>query len=187
MYKSHQTERLILKPLSPDAAPLVLSFYLENKDYFDLWEPIRGYNFYTLFYHKASLTAEYNLMAEGKLLRYWVFLKDNPKEIIGTLCFQNLIREPYLNCTLGYKFSHRHLHQGYAEESIKKGIDIIFQEFHMHRIEAYIMPDNEPSLRLIERLSFHYEGMSSSYARINGIWADHKRYALINPNDLLKN
>ena len=185
MLKPFETERLLLKPLTFEAAHQVLSFYTDNKDFFEPWEPIRGHNFYSLFYHRASLTAEYNLMTEGKLIRYWAFQKDNPEEIIGTICFQNLLREPYLSCVLGYKFSHRYQHLGFAFESIKKSIDIIFQEYNLHRIEAYIMPDNEPSLRLIDRLSFRHEGTAYSYALINAVWTDHKRYSLINPKDIL--
>lgn len=184
MYKSYATDRLILKPLTKEAAPLVLSFYEDNKSLFEPWEPTRSHNFYTLSYHKASLSAEYNQMAEGKLMRFWVFLKDNPDEIIGSVCFQNFLREPYLSSCLGYKFSRRYLHQGYAQESIIKGIAILFEEYRMHRIEAYIMPDNIPSKALIERLSFQYEGISYAYARINGSWTDHLRYSLINPRDI---
>ena len=183
MLKTTATDRLILRPLHKDFASYVLAFYEENKEIFEPWEPARSNNFYTAGYQKASLTAEYNQMAEGKLLRYWVFLKDAPSEIIGTFCFHNLLREPYLSCTLGYKFSKRFQHKGYAAESIQKGIDIIFQEYHQHRIEAYIMPDNSPSLRLIENLSFQYEGVSHSYAHINGVWTDHLQYALINSQD----
>jgi ribosomal-protein-alanine N-acetyltransferase len=184
MYKTYETERLLLKPLNKEAAHLVLSFYEENKDSFEPWEPARGHNFYTLAYHKASLTAEYNQMAEGKLIRYWVFLKDNPDEIIGSVCFQNLLKEPYHSCCLGYKFSPKYQHQGYAQESILQCLSIIFNENHIHRVEAYIMPNNEPSLRLIERLSFGQEGVAASFARINSSWEDHKRYVLINPEDI---
>lgn len=185
MSKAYETDRLILKELCKNDAASVLSFYEDNKAVFEPWEPKRDNNFYTLSYQKASLTAESNLMAEGRLFRYWVFTKEHPEEIIGCLCFQNILREPYKSCSLGYKFSADHFHQGYASESIKKGIEIMFDEFHIHRIEAFIMEHNEPSLRLIERLAFHYEGLCLSYARIRDIWSDHKRYALINPSDLV--
>lgn len=181
------TDRLILKTLTKDAAPMVLDFYEDNRSFFETWEPARADNFYSLCYQKASLSAEYNQMAEGKLLRYWVFLKDAPEEIIGSICFQNFLKKPYLSCSLGYKFSHKYHHQGYAFESIQKGIDIIMNEFYIHRIEAFIMPDNIPSIHLIERLSFIYEGISYSYAHINGSWSDHKRYAFLNSKDLSAN
>jgi ribosomal-protein-alanine N-acetyltransferase len=51
----------------------------------------------------------------------------------------------------------------------------------MHRIDAFIMPNNLASLRLIKRLSFEYEGTAISFAKICGEWTDHMHYALINP------
>lgn len=183
MSATYETDRLLLKTLNKNDAVRVLSFYQDNIALFEPWEPQRDPSFYTLAYQKACLTAESNLMSEGKLIRYWVFLKDQPDDIAGSVCFQNFLNKPYKSCCLGYKFSSRYLHQGYASESIRKCIDIIFNEYHMHRIEAFIMENNEPSLRLIERLSFQFEGLSRSYARVCGIWTDHRRYALINPTD----
>ena len=183
MTKFIETDRLLLRTLNKDAAPMVLSFYENNCEFFEPWEPKRGHNFYTLSYQKAFLTAEHNQIADGKLIRYWVFLKDCPEEIIGTVCFQNLLREPYQCCSIGYKFSRNYLHQGYATESIHACLRIIFEEHSIHRINAYIMPGNSASLRLIERLGFDYEGTCSSFARINGDWADHMHYALVHPDD----
>jgi ribosomal-protein-alanine N-acetyltransferase len=122
-------------------------------------------------------------MADGKLLRFWFFLKDCPEEIIGSVCFQNFLKDPYQSCSIGYKISHKYIRQGYAFEGVHKGLEIVFNESPLHRVEAFIMPNNEPSLRLIERLSFVYEGVSYSYAHINGIWSDHRRYALIHTPD----
>ncbi len=183
MYRGYRTERLVQKVLTKDAAPMVLAFYDENRSFFEPWDPKRSDNFYTLYYQKASLAAEYNQMAEGKLIRYWVFLKDSPGEIIGTVCFQNFLKDPYNSCRLGYKFAEKYTHLGYAAESIQKGIELMVNDFHIHRIEAFIMPNNQPSLRLIERLGFVDEGISYSYAKINGIWSDHRRYAYINKSN----
>lgn len=183
MFPTHETDRLILKILNKDAAPLVLSFYSDNKELFEPWEPKRAANFYTLSYQKASLSAEYHQMTEGKLLRYWIFLKNNPAEIVGSICFQNFLMGPYKSCSLGYKFSNKFCHKGYAYESIRKGIEIMFEDHQLHRIEAFIMPNNQPSMKLIEKLHFNFEGLSYSYANINGTWSDHRRYALINPQD----
>lgn len=177
----YETNRLYISPLNQDFAALVLSFYEDNKSHFEPWEPQRSPNFYTLSYQKASLAAECNQMTEGKLLRFWIFTKENPEEIIGSICFQNIMREPYHSCCLGYKFSHRYLRQGYAKESIQKCLDIIFEEHQLHRVEAYIMPSNLSSRRLVERLSFQFEGLSASFVKIGGLWTDHMRYALINP------
>lgn len=183
MTKFLETDRLLLRTLTKDAAPMVLDFYDSNKEFFEPWEPKRSHNFYTLSYQKAFLTAEHNQIADNKLIRYWVFLKDCPEEIVGTVCFQNLMREPYQSCSIGYKFSRKYLHQGYATESVRTCLGIIFNEHPMHRVDAFIMPSNTASLRLIERLGFDYEGTCRSFAKINGSWADHKHYALIHTDD----
>lgn len=182
MFHSYETDRLILKPLKREDAALVLSFYEDNKEHFEPWEPLRCDNFYTLSHQKASLTAEHNMMSEGKLIRYWIFLKDNPNELIGCFCFQNFLKEPYRSCLLGYKLSHRHVHQGYALEALEKGMELLFEQYPIHRIEAYVMPDNRPSLKLLKRLNFRCEGLCISFARVKGAWADHYRFSYINKN-----
>jgi len=183
MLKKYETERLYLKILGKEAAPMVLAFYSENKEHFEAWEPERSKNFYTLAYHKATLAAEYNQMLEGKRIRFWLFLKDNPNEIIGSVSFQNFLGEPYKSCVIGYKIGSRYLRRGYAYEAVRKALYIIFNDYRMHRVEAYIMPENVPSLRLAEKLCFNYEGISYSFAYINGKWRDHMRFSIINPND----
>ena len=183
IFKYYETDRLILKTINKEYTPLVLSFYEENRDTFEPWEPARSMNFYTYSYQKASLSAEYNHMTEGKLLRLWAFSKSNPEDIVGCICFQNFLREPYQSCTLGYKVSYKYQHQGYAHECIEKGLEVIFGELHLHRIEAYIMPENETSRHVIEKLQFQPEGLAKSYARIHGTWRDHLRYVLHNPMD----
>lgn len=180
---SYETDRLILKTLGKEAAPMVLAFYEENKDHLEPWEPKRAYNFYSLYFQKASLTAETNLMAEGKLIRYLVLLKDNPDEIVGTVCYQGFLKSPYNSSTIGYKFAKKYCHKGYAFESISKSIEIMWNEYNLHRIEAYIMETNKPSIRLIKKLNFVYEGACFSYAYIGGRWRDHNRYSIINPAD----
>lgn len=176
----YETSRLSIKQLYKDSTQLVLDFLEENRSDFEPWEPMKCNNFYTLSYQKASLSAEHYQAQEKKFLRYWVFLKGNPEVLIGTFCFQNFLKEPYQSCALGYKFDHRYRNQGYAYESVNKGIEILLENYPIHRIEAFIMPTNLPSIGLINKLNFTYEGVSHSLAKINGQWADHNRYSYIN-------
>lgn len=178
------TSRLVLTHLTEDAAPLVLAFYRSNISTFEPWEPTRANQFYTLAYQKASLSVEHQQITKGKLLRYWVFLKDYPDQIIGSICFQNILMGPFRSCSIGYKFSQEYQRQGYAYESISACIDYMFHILRFHRIEAFVLTNNIPSIRLLQKLNFKYEGISYSYANINGKWQDHNRFAYINPRDL---
>jgi ribosomal-protein-alanine N-acetyltransferase len=48
----------------------------------------------------------------------------------------------------------------------------------LHRMEICIRPENEPSLRVVEKLGFRYEGLRRRFIHINGDWRDHFCFAL---------
>lgn len=178
---TYETERLILRVLRAENAPAVLQFYLDNRALFEQYEAARPDNFYTTRYQKTLLNAEYNLAFKLSAVRFYVFLKDAPEQIIGSICFRNITRAMLQSCEVGYKFDARFHHQGYAFEALTQGIDIIFQDVKLHRIVANVMPSNLPSIRLLENLDFSYEGLERQSALICGKWQDHARYALLNP------
>lgn len=177
----YETDRLILKVLRPEAAKKVLCFYLDNKELFEKYEASRSDNFYTVKYQKSVLLCEYNLTVQLSAVRFYVFLKDDPDRIIGTICFRDITRSIYDSCEVGYKFDERFWHHGYATEALIEGIDIMFGDLGLHRITACVMPGNTPSIRLLESLYFKREGLLRQNARIQGEWADHYLYSLIHP------
>ncbi|CDF42433.1 ribosomal-protein-alanine acetyltransferase putative [Roseburia sp. CAG:182] len=177
----YETDRLILKVLRPEAAKKVLCFYLDNKELFEKYEASRPDNFYTVKYQKSVLLCEYNLTVQLSAVRFYVFLKDDPDRIIGTICFRDITRSIYDSCEVGYKFDERFWHHGYAMEALIEGIDIMFGDLGLHRITACVMPGNTPSIRLLESLYFKCEGLLRQNARIQGEWADHYLYSLIHP------
>ena len=85
------TDRLILKVLTPDYAPEVLGFYLQNASIFEAYEPIVADNFYTLDHQHKVLSFEYNNAIKLNMIRYFIFEKDNPDKIIGTISYRNII------------------------------------------------------------------------------------------------
>lgn len=177
----YETNRLTLKVLRPDAAKKVLCFYLDNKELFEKYEAERPENFYTVKYQKSVLSCEFNLTMQLSSVRFYVFLKENPEQIIGTVCFRNIVRSVYDCCEVGYKFDSRFWHNGYAAEALILGINVMFASLGLHRIEARVMPENAASIRLLESLCFSREGLLRQCTRINGKWEDHYLYSLIRP------
>lgn len=180
MKTHYETERLILEICTPDYCEEVLRFYKDNADIFQPYDPLCPANYYTAEYQYNALSAVYNSFLEAKGVRFYLFEKKNPERIIGTISF-NGRNHGYLNSALvGYKLDKQYHHKGYAFEALQKGIEIMFIEEKLHRLSAYIMPNNEPSIKLIQRLYFTYEGIAHEYACIQGKWEDHLQYALIN-------
>ncbi|MBR1391223.1 MAG: GNAT family N-acetyltransferase [Lachnospiraceae bacterium] len=141
---SYETNRLILQLLEPDDASMVLNFQLNNISFFEKYEATRPANFYTLEFQRKTLEAEYQLALRASMIRYYVFRKEDLRRIIGTVCFRDIRLSSFFSCETGYKFDHSYWHQGYAQESMEKAIDVMFFEQNMHRIEASVMPEISP-------------------------------------------
>ena len=118
-------------------------------------------------------------------MRYWIFTKAHPNVPIGSVCFNNFLHGAFQKCMLGYKLGETDCHNGYMREVLLFMIPLIMQEFHLHRIEAYVQPDNFSSIRLLTRLGFIEEGYLSDYAQINGKWVDHLLFSYIRKQDIV--
>lgn len=181
----YETNHLILKILQPsyENALKVLDFYNNNRTVFERYEATRPVNFYTAGYHKTVLTHEYNLALQKKCLRFWIYEKNNPLQIIGTICFYNIIRSIFDRCETGYKFDTSYWHKGYAREAMSFGIFLMFEELNIHRIEAYVMEENTASVRLLTDLDFQFEGICRKSIRVRGNWEDHMLFSRIKSAD----
>lgn len=181
MNTTYQTERLILKILTPDYLREVLEFQIRNKEQFERYEPTRPENFYTLGHQQAVLKCEYKLATKLSTIRFYVFQKEQPRTIIGTVCLHDVLRMPYSCCEIGYKFDHAYQHQGYAREAVAKAVDIAFSDLGLHRVFARVVPENTPSIRLLNALDFIEEGLEHGCTQIQGTWTDHLRFARLSP------
>lgn len=184
MLLQYETNRLALKVLGPDYSTDVLRFYEKDKKLFEKYEADRSPNFYTEAHQRNILHLEYELTLKMSQVRFYVFLKEDPSTIIGTVCLYEISRI-YSKAELGYKFSSQFHHKGYASEAMKKIIDIAFTELNLHRICAHVQEENTPSIRLLSKLGFKKEGVCRDYLCIQGRWTDHLQYSLIAPELLL--
>lgn len=176
------TNRLVLKVLNSDAAPEVLDFYLRNRDIFEKYEPLLGDDFYTVEHHQKILEYEYKNTLSLSMIRYWVFEKNNPEKVIGTVSLRNIIRPIYASCTIGYKMDRDYMNRGYCTEAIKSILAEAEKSLGIHRVEAYILPTNAPSIHLVEKLGFEKEGLLRDKIMLEGIRKDHFLYSYIANN-----
>lgn len=180
MHDEYFTKRLILKRLNEDSTNEVLRFYSEGRNFFNRFEPVKPHNFYTAAYQTAQLKAEEAAYVRGESARYFLMLKEYPDRIIGTVSFSNIKRYPYDSCVIGYKISPEYIHSGYAQEAVNTLVAMMFNTEHMHRIEAYTLPDNLASIKLLLRTGFNFEAVAQSIIKLKNGWTDHHRYVLIN-------
>ena len=106
--------------------------------------------------------------------------------IVGVVNINNIVRGSFLSASLGYYVGACYAGQGFMTQGLTRVLRIAFDELHLHRLEANIQPDNEPSKRLVMRCGFTYEGLSPAFLYINGAWRDHERWVAIDPRDSLR-
>ena len=116
--------------------------------------------------------------------RFLIRLIDQTKAgpIIGQVSINNIVRGPFLSATLGYWIAKPHAGQGLMAEALSLAITHAFSDLALHRVEANIIPRNSPSIALVKRLGFRYEGTATRYLRIAGQWEDHERWGLTAEN-----
>lgn len=175
-----ETTRMILKTITPASADSILNFYHNNREFLEPVEAERSPNFYTRKYMKQLLKWDNNCLYSGTAVRFWLFLKNTTEEPIGTISLTNIQRGVYQSCQIGYKLDRSFQKKGYMSEALIKIMEYAFYPLKLHRLEAYIMPENQASIALVERLGFEKEGLCKSFLKINGKWEDHLQYAFVN-------
>jgi ribosomal-protein-alanine N-acetyltransferase len=72
--------------------------------------------------------------------------------------------------------------------AVALAVDHCFAAAGLHRLEATVRPENQPSLRVLEKLGFRQEGVFLRYLDVAGAWRDHLCFALTTediPNGLV--
>lgn len=175
-----ETERLYLRTLNTDDAGIFYDYLMRNYDFFKPWSPEYDTQYRESNTFKSRIEYLNKEEEEGRSVKFAVFKKEDTSKIIGTVVLSNIVRGPFLSCFLGYRIDGEENGKGYATESIGRIVQYAFADLKLHRVEANIIPRNKPSIRVIEKSGFTYEGISKKYLKINGIWEDHLHYVLLN-------
>jgi ribosomal-protein-alanine N-acetyltransferase len=155
-----ETERLVLRQIRPyDAAALFDCF--SNK------EVTRYYNFpaFTRI-EQAQGIIEHMLTSysERRTIR-WAITRREDNLFLGTCGFTGW-KWHFFSGQIGYELARPFWRQGVMTEALTAVIHLAFTQLHLNRIEALVMPDNIPSLSLLEKLRFQNEGL----LRQSGYW-----------------
>jgi ribosomal-protein-alanine N-acetyltransferase len=96
----------------------------------------------------------------------------------GEINLNAIQRGPFQNAYVGYWIAREFAGRGYVPEALVATMQMAFEELHLHRIQVAIIPRNEASHRVVEKLGLRQEGVAERYLEINGRWEDHVRYAM---------
>lgn len=168
-----ETERLILKGITPDSYELLMSTYTDA-EIMQFWGLTTD----------AELAKEKKRYAVGIDCLYHTYVRFALVEktlgkTIGQSGYHKWYQE-HLRAEVGYSlFSEEHKNKGYMTEALAPIIAYGFNEMQLNRIEAYIHPDNTPSIKLVQRHGFSYEGLMREHYCNGGTPEDSACYSLL--------
>lgn len=176
------TQRLILREPYYQEADKIVYFLKTNKQFNQPYEPIRSEEYYTTEYWQDRILNRDTKTFDQRGLQLFLYLKNDQTKTIGYINFDNVIRGCFQSCTLGYTLEQTVQGKGYMTEALTAGIEHVFSNMNLHRIQANYIKDNQKSAKLLEKLGFKQEGIAKDYLYINGKWQDHVLTSLINKN-----
>jgi [ribosomal protein S5]-alanine N-acetyltransferase len=96
----------------------------------------------------------------------------------GEINLSSVQRGPFQSAYVGYWIDQAQAGNGYMPEALVLSARFAFDELHLHRIQISIIPRNQRSRRVVEKLKIRDEGVALRYLEIDGVWEDHVRYAM---------
>jgi len=95
--------------------------------------------------------------------------------VVGLEAFAHL----HQSVELGYWLRTDATGNGYMTEASRAVIQWAFSTLHAHRVRVAAATDNHPSLHVIQRLGFRFEGIARQAERCHGRWLDHAVFAML--------
>jgi ribosomal-protein-alanine N-acetyltransferase len=98
--------------------------------------------------------------------------------VLGAVSFFHVERGPIQGAQVAWWVGAQHAQRGVMSAALELALERAFGPLALQRVEALIVPENEPSRRLARRAGFELEGTARGYAELGGRRRDHERWSL---------
>ncbi|WP_431028000.1 GNAT family N-acetyltransferase [Lysinibacillus sp. LZ02] len=178
-------EKCFLRTFGESDARELAMLLSNNKHFWSTYEPIHREDYYTEEAQYKKILEGLQLLALNREFSFGIYEKDSEK-LIGHISLYAIKRMPYSSAFVGYSMDQHFVGRGIATEAVKLVVELAFASLKLHRVEAYIAPENISSIRVIEKAGFAREGLLRKLLFINGEWVDHYMYAMLQEEYLQK-
>jgi ribosomal-protein-alanine N-acetyltransferase len=155
-----------------------------SREFLAPWEPTWPADDLTRTSFRRRLRRHQEEIDRDEAYPFLLFRRTDDR-LLGGLTLGQVRRGVAQAATLGYWMGAPHAGKGFMAKSVRATAGFAFATLRLHRIEAACLPENAPSIRLLEGVGFRREGFARSYLRINGEWRDHLQFAMIETDRIL--
>ena len=168
-----ETPRLLLREPRPEDAAALFAVFSDE-------EVVR---YYGVLPHRsvdesAALIRRHGEWYAAQRAIRWAITRWGEDVFLGSCGFHRFDRESR-RAELGYEVGRAHWRQGIAGEAVGALLAFGFEQMGLHRIEAAVDGDNEPSKRLLLKLGFTYEGRLRQRFWFNDRYWDEHYFGLL--------
>lgn len=153
---------------------------VDSRAFLQPWEPTWRPDELTEGAFRARVIRNEQEFASGMAVPLFLFRKVD-MTLIGGLTIGYIRKGAAQSCMIGYWMGAPHAQQGHMFAAVQLVIPYIFNGLQLHRVEAACIPENEKSIRLLEKAGFQREGLLREYLKINGQWHDHVMFSRLAP------
>lgn len=161
----------------PGDADAFLALVVRNRDHFRPYEPRRPPAYFTLGGQREQISAAQRQAELGERFEFGVWEREGG-ELVGRISLGGISRGALQNAYLGYGIDIDHGGRGYATQAVTLAVRVAFDDLHLHRVQAAVVPENKASARVLQKCGFREEGLARRYLFLDGQWKDHRMFAL---------
>lgn len=171
-------ERVVLRLPAPNDYREWAGLRSESRAFLEPWEPRWAFDELEKSAWRYRLGRYREDFARGTAIPFFIFERKSER-LLGGVTLGNIRHGVARSAHIGYWIGEKYAGRGYMSDALGLLVDHAFETMRLHRIEAACIPDNNRSVRVLEKAGFKREGLLRSYLKINGAWQDHYLYALI--------
>lgn len=169
---------VLLRPPRPSDYMAWAALREESRDYLQPWEPAWAEDDLSRAAFRRRLGVYAREMEQGTAWPLFVF-DPADEALMGAITLSNIRRGVAETGTLGYWIGRPHAGRGVGTAAARTMLAYAFGALKLHRVEAACVPTNHASRRVLEKAGFRQEGLARAYLKINGRWADHLLFGVL--------
>ena len=156
-----ETERLLIRPYTPDDAADAFEMYGDPEVTRFLGDGIVEESVETQREALERVNRRYAELGAG--FGFWAIVEKATGRIAGTLILKPMPGSTEIE--VGWHLARRAWGNGYATEAARRCLQYAFETLGLKRIVAVTMPENERSMAVARRLGMKHEGRARAYDR----------------------
>ncbi len=158
-----------IRPVAADDAGALLRFELAHRAYFERWVNARDPSFYCDKGVADAIAAAERGRAHDQAFQYLI---EDDGRLVGRVNLTNVRRAHYGCADLGYRIGEHDGGRGVASTAVALCLAEAFGPLGLRRIEAVARPENQGSVRVLQRNGFAQFGHSRRSFELGGRWFD---------------